>query len=193
MYAKHARHILKNALIVERLQDCNCDVLVGTTAKVGTDYHLPRSPIKPCDLAEALSSNSKVLFNSIGLVFGREGTGLRNDELALCDFTVTIPCSKKYGTMNLSHAIGIILYELFQETALETTTSHIRAATFVEHERALALIEDVLASLPFVTEQKRETQRAVWKRVLGRSFLTGREMASLMGFFSKVLKAVRKL
>ena len=46
------------------------------------------------------------------LVFGRENYGLYKDELALCETTVTIPTSPDYPVLNLSHAVGILLYEI---------------------------------------------------------------------------------
>ena len=46
------------------------------------------------------------------LVFGRENYGLYKDELALCETTVTIPTSPDYPVLNLSHAVGIVLYEI---------------------------------------------------------------------------------
>lgn len=49
----------------------------------------------------------------IALVFGRESTGLTREELKLCDAVVTIPTSNRYPSLNLSHAVAIMLYETY--------------------------------------------------------------------------------
>lgn len=45
------------------------------------------------------------------LVMGKEGTGLREEELQYCDACVTIPTNGKYGILNLCQATTICLYE----------------------------------------------------------------------------------
>ena len=64
----------------------------------------------PRELSKVLAQQA----GTVGTVFGREGTGLNNHELSLCDAIVTIPASKAYQTLNLSHAAAIIFYELFK-------------------------------------------------------------------------------
>ena len=46
------------------------------------------------------------------LVFGRENYGLYKEELALCEVTLTIPTNPDYPILNLSQAVGIVLYEI---------------------------------------------------------------------------------
>ena len=46
------------------------------------------------------------------MLFGREGTGLTQEEIAKCDLLVSIPADKRYPILNLSHALAIILYRL---------------------------------------------------------------------------------
>jgi len=105
--AKHAQDILDNAKIKDVSYLKKMDLLVGTTAKVGTDYNIPRSPLSPKDLAAKVNPKQK-----IGLLIGREGIGLTNEEIMMCDFTVTIPANPDYPTLNISHALAILLYEL---------------------------------------------------------------------------------
>src|SRR5690606_41369091 len=46
------------------------------------------------------------------LVFGRERTGLDNDELQLCHAAVTIPADPGYSSLNLAAAVQVLCYEL---------------------------------------------------------------------------------
>ncbi len=188
-YAKHARNILKHATIVHSLDDVKAHTLVATTAKVGTDYHVARAPINPNQLSRVLSVLPKN--THVGLVFGREGEGLHNDELGQCDMVVSIPASPEYTTLNLSHAVGIVLYELFQLNAEQTTTSHIMYATKTERERVLVILEQALEFLQ-LPELKKNTQRTVWKHLLAKSCLTKREAYAIMGFLKKIQSPASK-
>jgi TrmH family RNA methyltransferase len=184
--AMHGRHVLESCTIVKRWEDLPCDTLIGTTAKLGTDYNIPRTPLTPAQLAENLAPAIGKRKPDAGLVLGPEGTGLTNEELRRCDFTVTIPATRKYPTLNVSHAAAIILHEIFQRAAEETHSSHIRLATDIEKRKILELLEDALKVVPFANEDKRDTQRLIWRRIITKAFLTKREAFALMGFLRKV-------
>ena len=49
-----------------------------------------------------------------GLMFGPEASGLSNDDLSLSNYILQIPTSKKFKSLNLSHSLTIICYELFK-------------------------------------------------------------------------------
>jgi TrmH family RNA methyltransferase len=170
------------------------DYLIATTAKLGRDYNILRSPITPEQLAERLSeidlkndkkSKKKI---SIGIVMGRESTGLTNGELESMDFTVTIPTSKKYGTMNLSHATTIIIYEIFKKISEENIISHINPISEPERKQLMKLLDESMDKMQFLNEDKKDTQRMVWKKMINKSFLSRREAFALMGFLKKIVK-----
>ena len=50
--------------------------------------------------------------NRVAIVFGREDKGLYNEEIDECGFLMTIPASRSQPSVNLSHAVQIIAYEL---------------------------------------------------------------------------------
>ena len=162
----------------------NFDYLIGTTAILGTDYNIPRSAITIDKLANKLS---KIKKSKIGLLIGREGSGLNNKEIDMCDILITIPASKKYPTMNISHAVSIILYELFKNNK-ENSSSHINFATKKEKDIILKFINRILNKMDFTTKVKKQTQKKVWKRVIGKSLLTKREAFVVMGFLRKFKK-----
>ena len=82
--------------------------IVGTTARLGT----ARGPfIAPRVIAEKIADISRK--NKVALLFGPEDTGLSNDELRYCHAVVTIPTSREFTSLNLSHAVMILCYEIF--------------------------------------------------------------------------------
>ena len=178
--AKHGKDILRKAKVKKFNYLKSFDYLIGTTAMLGSDYNIPRSPITPEQMAGKLSKGK------VGIVFGRESSGLTNKEVQMCDFVVTIPCSKKYPTLNLSHAAAILFYELFRKVGSEGVGEHIAMASKKEKEVILSSVDDVLNKLEWQTKEKKDTQKIIWKRIVGKSFLTKREAFALIGFFKKL-------
>ncbi len=181
--AKHALPILKKAKI--RKSVGKFDLLVGTTSKLGSDYNIPRLPLSVEQLASKLSKVD-LKKKKIGLVFGREGEGLHNDEIKKCDMVVSIPSSVKYPALNLSHSIGVVLYELFKGMDKEKVGSNISLVSGVEKKKLIELIDSVVNRLEFGTKDKKKNMKMLWKRLVGKSFLTKREAFTLFGFFRKL-------
>ena len=105
-FSSHASDIIDNARLLNLSELREFDLLVGTTAIAPTSSLL-RSYLTPEELAERIEPNQRTC-----ILLGRDTTGLRKGELMLCDFIVHIPSSPSYPTLNLSHALAIILYEL---------------------------------------------------------------------------------
>ena len=101
------KEILKKAKVISFQDLKRFDYKIATTSQLGTDYNIARSPLKPDELTNIIKPKA-----NIAIIFGRESNGLTNQEINQMDFIVTIPTSKKYQTMNLSHSVAIILYEL---------------------------------------------------------------------------------
>ena len=86
---------------------------VCTSAKVSASDPL-RQHVLPWELKDFIGE-----LETVSLVFGRESVGLTRDELEKCDLLVHIPASKSYPILNLSHAVAIILYELWKQFKLD--------------------------------------------------------------------------
>jgi tRNA/rRNA methyltransferase len=102
--------ILEKALIFKNLQKAvsDSDFVVATSAKKRTvrqDY------VNVRDLREFIGSKSGSAVK-VSIVFGREESGLTNDEMKLCDITTSITMANKYPSLNLSQAVMIVAYEL---------------------------------------------------------------------------------
>jgi TrmH family RNA methyltransferase len=171
--AKNAQDVLVKAKVVSKIP--KIDYIIATTAITGERYN-PRSPLTPKQLAQIIPKSGK-----IGLMLGPESSGLTKEEILKADFVVTIPASKKYGTLNVSHAASILFYELFK------ADENIHELASLKDKEVLSdYINKIIDKMEFPTAGKKETQRIVWKRLLGKSFLTKREAFVLMGFFKRV-------
>jgi len=184
--AKHAQDILKKAVVKDFDYLNKPDYLIGTTAITGSDYNVPRVPLMPEQLAEKLAENGLMMKKRVALLIGREDRGLLNKELEMCDFIATVPGSKKYPVLNISHSVAILLYEIFRKTQKKTSTSHIAFASGTEKKELFKRIDGLITNLGFSTPTKKETQKKVWRKVLGKAMLSKRELFALHGFFRKI-------
>ena len=166
----HAQDVLDSIVhhrsIEEALQDI--DLSIGTTAQRSYDSsNLVRKPLTPKELSTMVERRS----GSVGIVFGREGTGLTNSELDKCDATVTIPSSSGYQTLNLSHAAAILFYELYNVAGVSSTDWF--ASEQVKKTILRFLSESAILS--GMDDYKRGLLTRAFRNVLGRSGLRHRE------------------
>ena len=85
-------------------------IVVATTGQVSKSVCTPmRMPFySPCELRERIGTAE----GRVSILFGRENWGLNNDEVKKSDMICTIPTADEYPIMNLSHAVGVVCYEL---------------------------------------------------------------------------------
>ena len=183
--AKHSQDILENAQVNEFFVVDDYDYLIATTARLGTEYNLTRSPLTPQELAEKVKDILPP--KKIGLVIGREGHGMFNEEIAKCDFIVTVPATKEYSTLNVSHAVGILLYELHKKIGENKVNAHITPISKTEKDQIHIMFTQLYDELQWETPQKRKTQVLLWKRIIGKAMLTRREAYGVMGLLRKLL------
>jgi len=136
--AIYSEAILDNAAIHETLGEAlaGIDIAVGTTRRLGRRR---ARFFTPPELAEELLGTAAP--KKIALVFGPEDTGLSNEQLDLCNRLVTIPTGVEFDSLNLSHAVAVILYEInrgFNFAAREKLDDARAAEELLDHfERAL--------------------------------------------------------
>ncbi len=79
----------------------------------------------------------------------------------MCDYTVSIPTSKKYPALNLSHSVAIMLYELYKISGKNKITKHFVFASKTEKDQMLKMLNSILDKLEFSTPEKKETQEII--------------------------------
>jgi len=119
------------------------------------------------------------LDGTISILFGRENWGLSNEEVRRADIICTIPTSPLYPIINLSHAVGVICYEL-----ANLPKGVIPLATVDEMNH---LYEHIDQYLDLVDHPgfKRESTMTLIRRVLRRCNLTWRECSTIHGLLRR--------
>jgi len=108
--AHASNEILENAQEYKTLKDATQDIdwIIGTSAKkrrVNEDYY-PSDKINNLILAKANT------IKNLAIVFGREESGLTNEELKLCDIVTSVPMKTTYPSLNLAQSVMIYAYTL---------------------------------------------------------------------------------
>jgi TrmH family RNA methyltransferase len=176
--AAHAQDVLDGAEVCT-IEDvfARSTIVVATTGAVAKSVcHPMRMPFfTPKELREHI----KTLDGRISVLFGRENWGLSNDEVKKSDIICTIPASEDYPILNLSHAVGVICYEL----ANLPRTGYALASPF-EMGHLYRHIDQYLDIIHH-PEFKRENTMVMIRRILGRTNLTTREASTLHGLLRR--------
>jgi tRNA/rRNA methyltransferase len=124
MLAHGAQDVLESSKVFKNLESAlkDVDFSIGTTAKkrsVRFDYY------NSDDIPDLLRKKEDSI-KSMAIVFGREESGLTNEELQMCHIASSIPLKESYPSLNLSQAVMIYAYLLSplrieQETKEEGT------------------------------------------------------------------------
>ncbi|MHA1582389.1 MAG: RNA methyltransferase [Candidatus Baldrarchaeia archaeon] len=186
--AMHAQDVLKSAKILNSFDKAieDVDFVIGTTARLGWNYNVLRTPIFPDQLSILRKRDGK-----IAIVFGRESNGLTNEELNKCDVVLTIPANPEYPTLNITHAAAIIFYELFKILG-KSMTERYRCATKVEKDKILEVFSKLLEEIDYPSEKLQIIFR-VFRNVVGRAFISGREAHTFIGVLRRTVTLIKRL
>lgn len=181
--AAHAGDVLDRARRVDRLDTALRDVrlVVGTTAR-----NLPLTPVRgPLLAPRNLRRHVEAAGGRAALVLGPEDRGLRAEELERCDIVVRIPTDPGYPSMNVSHALAVLLYEL-----AGLAPEPVPRATKAQVEGLLGHLGDTLRDAGFPPSRTKRTVQMA-RKMLGRAHPTVREARVLRGGLRKMRNAIR--
>tara|TARA_X000001036_G_scaffold362567_1_gene346180 strand:- start:489 stop:1217 length:729 start_codon:yes stop_codon:yes gene_type:complete len=105
-----AYDIIKSAKIYDNTYDAvsDFDIVVSLSAR---KRDINKKHISMNQFLKIIKSKNDTKF---GFMFGPEASGLSNDDLSLSNYVLQIPTSKKFKSLNLSHSLTIISYEIFK-------------------------------------------------------------------------------
>lgn len=201
--ASGATDLLASARIVPTLDEAlaGCGLVIGASARSRT---VPW-PWLPAEAA-ATAALAQVPTGDVAILFGREASGLTNEELARCHFHAGIPANPDYPVLNVASAIQVFCYELRRQWLARQEAPAAGAApqmqvtcewdkppaTADDMERFFAHLESTLLDLRFFVV---DDPRQLLVR-LRRLFLRARpdevEMRILRGVLSAAQRAARE-
>lgn len=195
-FAHNAEEVLDKRIVYEDLHQALKDksVVVCTTRRLGRKRGLFVSPSEGARRIYEASQSGKV-----AILFGRESKGLYNDEIDRCGLLITIPSSKKAPSLNLSHAVLLVAYEIVQ-CSLEINTDNYNFCEgwdfLVNQEDIESIINRLVLVLDRLGYNQRETidikHKIIinFRRMFNRAGLTKWEADMLIGLFSRIERKV---
>jgi len=139
--------------------------------------------------------------DEVALVFGRERTGLTNEELQLCHGAVHIPANPEYSSLNIAAAVQVLSYELrMAELAVGSETSEHaedsqrtdrRPASHAEMEGFFSQLADTLDAIDFHKGRAPESALRKLRRLYLRAEPDAAEVRLLRGVLADAQRMAR--
>ena len=136
--------------------------------------------------------------NKVALLFGREDRGLYNEEVNECGLLLTIPADREHPSLNLSHAVMVVAYELSRAQYRQDAVRHAplkpkrKHGSQASHGELASLYErmtNIITLLDYKPRGDRNLEKQIidnLKHFIGRAGLTDWELKMLHGLCSQI-------
>lgn len=189
-FAANSHFILDQAQVFESLEQAvsDCHLIIGTSARF-RDRH--KTVEKLWQLDQLIPRDQEL---NIAFVFGRERTGLTNEEMAVCNEWVHIPTFGESSSLNLAQAVIVVLYEFSKltEVPLRPYSKTTPPALSKDVEGLKHHLFQVLESIGFLKPGKRATLWSSFSDLLGRAKATELDISLIRGILHKVELALKR-
>src|SRR5512142_2462336 len=187
--AAGADRIITEATVVETLAGAIADqnLVIGTSRHPGRLRKNIRPPRETAEQVVPLLSR-----NRVAVVFGNEVNGLDNRDLALCHEIIAIPSSEAFPSLNLSHAVMIVAYELYLAARTGVSSEERELALASDLEQFHLQLQEILRGIGFLEQDRPERMMATLRQIFGRARLDSRDVSILRGILTAVDRARSK-
>ncbi|MBI3587983.1 TrmJ/YjtD family RNA methyltransferase [Candidatus Micrarchaeota archaeon] len=195
LFAKHAFGLVEKARRAMTLDEAikGFDLIVGTSGVARRYSDRLKNSVTPRQLAQMIS---QIPAKKVAVVFGSESTGLAEEQLLKCDIVATIPASKEYPVLNLSHAVAVVLYELYAAGVAKERRSRLEKGVFQRpaSREKRALLESVFSHLAQSMSSIKNPQKVsqAFRNVVERSRPSDEEVQAMMAAFGPLGRMARK-
>lgn len=189
--ATGADDILASAIVCDDLKEAvsDCDLVIGTTARTRS---LPWPIVTPRECAKTVAEKK---YANVAIVFGRENSGLTNEELELCNLVLQIPANPEYSSLNLASAVQIVCYEIHSLANTEQNHKKDENETALVNQDKIELfyqhLEDCLIDINYYDVDNPKLLMHRMRRLFNRLQMEESEYNILRGILSRVQNKVK--
>ena len=181
-----AYNIVQKAKVYKNISEAvkKFDLVFAATAR---QRDINKKHISIINFVKFLSKYKKA---NIGIMFGAEASGLSNHDLSLSNFIIQIPTSKKLTSLNLSHAVIVICYEIykslnFSEFKKEKVLTKLTSKSSIKN--LIKYLEKMLDNKKFFKPpEKKKSMILNINNIFGRLELSNKELRILFSIFSSL-------
>jgi tRNA/rRNA methyltransferase len=183
-----AHEIVEHAAVFPVLAEALADhgLVIGTSRHAGKQRKNIRTPREMA--AQVIPILAK---NRVAIVFGNEVNGLENKDLALCHEIAAIPSSNAFPSLNLSHAVMIVAYELFLASGVYSGQAAGPLAPLDETEGFFLQLQETLQTIGFLEHDHPERMMLSLRQLFGRARMNSRDVSILRGILNSVDRCSR--
>jgi tRNA (cytidine32/uridine32-2'-O)-methyltransferase len=172
--------------LAQAIADCNCVIAASARRR-----SLSWPELSPSELADKLVGMNDTV--RAALVFGREHSGLSNDEMQLCNYMVCIPTNPEFSSLNVASAIQVLCYQIFQHQAavpqvVKPTEMQDLPVAHAELEGYFEHLQNVLQMTGFLDPQQPGMIMQRLRRLYLRNEVTRNEINILRGMLTAIEK-----
>ncbi|MFT5220338.1 MAG: tRNA (cytidine32/uridine32-2'-O)-methyltransferase [Planctomycetota bacterium] len=185
--ASGANTILDNRIVVDTLPEAIADseLVVAASARKRS---LPWPELTPDEFADKVSQLGTEA--KVSLVFGREQSGLTNEEIQMCNSMVIIPTNPDFSSLNLASAVQVLCYELYKRVSVTGESKSVEGddlpASNYEFEGYFEHLRTTLEETGFLNLTSPGMTLARLRRLYLRAELSKAEVSMLRGILSSV-------
>ena len=185
--AKKANKIIKNTKVYASLETAisNFTYVIATTNR--KRYLEKKSTSDFKYFKKKLNS-----FKKTAILFGPENSGLSNKDLNLADIIFSIHTSNQSNSLNLSHAVSILCYKIFELNHLKINKSVKSELKYINKSQLSKYFEYLFLNLDnknfFKPKEKKESMKQNIYAIFTKSPLTKKELQTLWGITKKLIK-----
>ncbi len=191
--ASGASDILEGATVCESLQQAlaGCTMVFGASAR--SLRTLPWPQLDARATAELVAQQE--LTTEVAFVFGREHSGLTNEELGLCNYLLHIPTNTEFSSLNVASAIQVVSYELMmarsEEWQAPASNNQDEVAPAQEVDGLIDHLEKTMIDVGFLDPNNPRQLMRRMRRLFNRARVEKTEVNILRGVLSAVDKLKR--
>jgi tRNA/rRNA methyltransferase len=183
-----AYDIIKSAKLFDTVDQAvkKFDIVLATSAR--------RRDIQKKHISVSSFSNFLKKYNkaNIGIMFGPEASGLSNHDLSLANFIIQVPTANRLTSLNLSHAVIVVCYEIFKSTHFKKEKKVKilnKLASKKSIQNMIIFLEKLLDQKKFFKPpEKKKSMILNINNIFGRLELSEKEMRILFSIFSALNK-----
>lgn len=188
--ASGADMVLDKARVYKNVADAvnDCAYVYASTVR---ERGMPKPVVTPKEAAREMHGFVQKGKNT-AILFGREASGLSNDDVAHADSILTVPVNPNFGSLNLAQAVILVAYE-YHSQADETPAYQPGAGTDLASKGELEglhqhLVNELLPRGYFRSDDRRASQERTLRNLMHNSELSSQEVQTLRGVIKSLAR-----
>tara|TARA_Y100000589_G_scaffold139752_1_gene133532 strand:- start:1057 stop:1803 length:747 start_codon:yes stop_codon:yes gene_type:complete len=181
---------INNSIVYKSLSDAllDCDLVLATYGRISLSKEESQSSLQ--EVSKWINNFKNI--NNLAIVFGREDRGLSNDELLLAQKVFTIETFNN-PSLNLSHAVSIVLYEFCKDLNRKNIKfkKRINLANPIDIENTFKDLDKLLLKIGYLLPHTSKSKISKFKKYILKAETSKKELDTIRGIIHQINWALK--